>query len=220
MPLSLKFGFALLISTGFGAIAVAGPFAPYSSAYDYGAFAPAESEEESWSNLPALPAARIEDYNYSTTYVAWQRDLLEDDSPIEGFLAGLSPIFGAYALPGASTASAAFVADGDDTTFFASSYEEAWIEYLRLNQEFFGLLPSSSPLAEIAGVPDPAFDTAAPHSFIAASPGVDPLVDILTMNGVAPAAVDGIPEVSSSLAVLIGGALLGLRQLARRRLGR
>ena len=38
MPISLKFGFTLFISIGFGAITDAGPFAPYPSASNKGAF--------------------------------------------------------------------------------------------------------------------------------------------------------------------------------------
>ena len=66
-------------------------------------FAPVsvESEEVPWTESPALPAGRIEDL-LPSTFSPWTQGFIGDDSPVEGILAGLQPIYGAYAIPTAA----------------------------------------------------------------------------------------------------------------------
>ncbi len=148
-------------------------------------------DEPSWTEFGNLPAGRVEETGTTYNFEAWQNPFIETDEPIEGLLTEFGGATGPYAVQPSSYSGVTFTSLED--------YEAAWIEYmLAVNARLSG-----GPARDTTPTPTSGGRTYATQT-------VNP-----TMSLAEPVA--GIPEVSSGIATLIGGALLGIGHALRRR---
>lgn len=148
-------------------------------------------DEPSWTEFGNLPAGRVEETGPTYGLDAWQNPFLETDEPIEGLLTEYGGATGPYVVQPSSYGGVTFTSLED--------YEAAWIEYMLAVNARLNSGPSrDTTFAAAAGGRTYSTQTVNP-----------------TMSLAEPA--PEIPEVSTGLATLIGGALLGIGHAVRRR---
>jgi hypothetical protein len=164
-------------------------------AYEFDPFAPIpiHTGEESG---PDVPAGLVEEMGNFALPFGWQLEDLYDDSPIEDLLAENTGGLGGYALPESEWVAGVPAAP-------SGPVEEAWLEYLRLNQEQYGLLGTHLPPTI-----EPVYEEEIRYEEMR-------LPASFEMTSAAAAAE--VPEISSLGAVALGAALYGLNRLRAQR---
>lgn len=164
-------------------------------AYEYDPFAPIpiQSSEESG---PDVPAGLIEEMENPFLSFGWQVADLYDESPIEDLLAENTGGLGGYSLPESEWVAGEPAAP-------PGPIEDAWLEYLRLNQEQYGLLGTHLPPTI-----EPVYEEEIRYEEMRLP---------ASFEMTAAAAAAEVPEISSLGAVAIGAALYGLNRLRARR---
>jgi len=148
-------------------------------------------DEPSWTEFGNLPAGRVEEVYPYNGFDAWQNLFFDTEDPIEGQLSQYGSTSGPYVVQPPSYGGVQFTS--------LDEYEAAWIEYmLAVNARLVGDTATSAPAAPPTGGRTYTTQTVNPTMSLA-----EPVVDI--------------PEVSSVLATLLGGALIGIGHAVQRR---
>lgn len=148
-------------------------------------------DEPSWTEFGNLPAGRVEEGSAGSGFEAWQNLYFETEGPVEGLLREFGSATGPYAVQPPSYGGVSFSS--------LEEYESAWIEYmLAVNARLLGSRTNDVTPAAAASGRTYTTQTVNPTMSLA-----EPIADI--------------PEISSVMATLLGGAMLGIGHAIRRR---
>ncbi len=148
-------------------------------------------DEPSWTEFGNLPAGRVEEGVPGSGFEAWQNLYFETEEPVEGLLSEYGSVTGPYVVQPPAFGGVGFTS--------LEEYESAWIEYmLAVNARLLGGRTNDTTPAPVVGGRTYSTQTVTPTMSLA-----EPIADV--------------PEISSGLAALLGGALIGIGHAVRRR---